>query len=222
MNHSILVLFAFMLMSCGTSKTTTAPSCFVDQFEEQQAAALREALAYWNEFLQENYPHLSDSVRTRAYFNDLEAHSFFVPSWTFQRKKVEMILASFEESGLRKELYIRADEMNGFDEWVSKQNRRLSPDSIDRAAEGAVWYFNESGRFKIALQRCSDYYPLFESYYLERRQSKSMSPAIVAFGLDKSFGDEDYKHPAMQSIIFFELFSWNMNEYLHRRSHASE
>jgi len=205
-----------VLLGCNSEKVAQNPpaSCFADQFSKEQSEVLKSALQVWNQFLQDNYPKGDISEKTQVYLGDLETYSLFNPNWKFNSFEAERVLKVYESTGLRKELYTRGDESDGFKVWAQEMIDKGYSDSLSLEDNRLAMYFNESGKFKSALLNCSEFYPILESYYEMRKEALNISPSIIIGGLQKSFEPEDYESAALQSVIFFELFSWQLKQHL--------
>ena len=191
---------------------------------------MRDGVAEFNRFLETNYPYQNGtSERTIAYFNDLEIHTVFNPDWSFDRQSSKSILEAYENTGLRKSIYIRGDETEGFDEFVQmvlaedsiklngvSEREQAEMDSLNILENRHALYFNTEGVFKDAVSSCSEYWAKMESYYEVRETALNISPGIIIGGLQNSFEPIDYENPVLQSIIFIEIFEWQMEEDIRR------
>ncbi len=230
---TITILFIFgLLCGCGISERGKASdaTCFFNHFPEEQGKVMKGGVAEFNLFLKTNYPNEVGTIeKTSAYFKDLEKHSFFNPNWKFNKESNKALLKAYEASGLRKSIYIRGEETEGFEEILEEDfsegmirlhgvtdSEQAEKDSLTIAENRQALGFNENSLFKEAVIACSNYWPVLESYYKTRTTSLNLDIGVIIHGLENEFDPSEYENPIYQSIVFVELFSWQMSEDLKR------
>lgn len=228
---SVLFILTMILAACSDGNRSQSSTCFYEQFSAERGAALKGGVDAFNRFLETNDPNKAGiSAKTIAYLKDLETHSLFNSNWKFDRELNKSILEAYEFSGLRKSIYIRGDETEGFEDLVKmvlaedslrlddglSEDERAEMDSIIIEENRQALYFNETGNLKDAVSSCSNYWPTLGNYYEARKTALNMSPSVIIRGLERGFEPSDYGNPVIQSIIFIELFQWHMKEDLKR------
>ena len=118
MKFNYVIIIGLLSISCSTwsQEKNNYLKDFDDFLGQDKATALNSAVESFEQFLKTNYPDLDNqSKRTRAF---LEYHqNNFEPdaTWNLPTKRNQKIISDFEESGLRKEIWIY-----GYEEYEPK------------------------------------------------------------------------------------------------------
>ena len=111
---------------------------------EEKALVLQEAVDSFDQFLMDNYPNINkEDDRINLFLEQLVRYNKPDKSWIYNRVDNELLISSFESSGLRKEIWLYE-----YEEYESKNDfsKVLSPpEPVDTSS------FPEVGELKVDL-----------------------------------------------------------------------
>lgn len=111
----IIACIVFALSSCNQNAESDAINDFDESLGKEKAEALNLALNSFETFLEVNYPDQeSQSQRIKLFLEQLETDYEIDSSWVFATSENKEIMEAWENSGLRKEVWLYGYEEEGY------------------------------------------------------------------------------------------------------------
>jgi hypothetical protein len=223
MRNLILFLLILLNFSCFESNQPNQRNlnCFNELLGKEKAAAFDALLSSFHTFLRVNYSSGRNlRERTLLFLEDLNINDIYKDCWYFDSINDKKILLQFEDSGMRKEIYLYGREFNVMYKHYNFDSTDYiifeEEDSLEKANNQAHYdttlYIYKYGRYFDGLKyfACQD--TVIAQYVDHQLDYEGISTSIMINALLNHFTPERFEDPFVQRIIISEIYYFYLRE----------